>query len=212
MKNRKVLLPWIQRQEKWSFVSSWVWDSMDANVSDPWRSWRTKEPGELWSTGLQRVRQDLATEEPQRQQSASTSSPATESRRLYIVAGGFLDSCFLGEFSMGTGHGQNVKEWASRVGEYLLPAPTQQVHLKPAVRLDPDHTHSCKGGQLAWPPLRVWSLPPLCCSSGLGLVVALMSLPLGPGRLPNCFTKLSSKGPHLKAQPVSCWTIPWTTR
>ena len=57
--------------------------------------------------GSQRARQDLATE--QQQQQSEHPSLATESWPLWVTSRGLLDSCFLGGFSMGTGHGQNVK-------------------------------------------------------------------------------------------------------
>ena len=42
-------------------------DSMDMNLSKFWGQWRSGKPSVLWSMGLQRVRHDWATEQPQQQ-------------------------------------------------------------------------------------------------------------------------------------------------
>ena len=111
--------------------------------------------------------------------------------------------------------GRMSKKEPSRAGESLLPAPTQQVGLKSAVCLDPDHTQLPQSGQCARPPrvsarcplsaaprgwgwcpevaasgvlvapYTLYKLSPVLLGAGAG---ALRSLPLGSWWLPTRFT------------------------
>ena len=156
--------------------------------------------------GSQRARQDLATEQ-QHQQSEHT---ATESWPLWVTSRGFLDSCSLGGFSMGTGHGQNFKGRAFQgwgvSPPSSHPAGWSQVSCPPGSRPHAAPTE--------WPVCsaapRICSLPPLCCSSGLGLVPWGHCL-RGPGGSLHALQTLP-KGPHLNVEPVSCWTVPPAAR
>ena len=59
-----------------------ITDSMDLHLSQLWELVKDKEPGVLLSTGSQRTRQDLATE--QQQQRKQSKFPGGVSRQTYL--------------------------------------------------------------------------------------------------------------------------------